>query len=76
MPLMPDPRRFAIRSSSTNSVQADYIAQVIEAKGNFFIEHDGILTTDTNISNGDTILLKQDTQLVFEIDSGVQSKII
>ncbi|MEI6672450.1 MAG: hypothetical protein WCL02_03725 [bacterium] len=68
--------RFAIRSNTTNTVQADYIAQVIDVKGNFFIEHNGVLATTNNIGNGDTILLKEDTQLVFEINSGTQSKII
>lgn len=68
--------RFAIRSNTTNTVQADYIAQVIDVKGNFFIEHNGILATTNNIGNGDTILLKEDTQLIFEINSGTQSKII
>lgn len=68
--------RFAIKSNTTNTAQADYIAQVIDAKGNFFIEHNGVLETTNNIGNGDTILLKKDTQLVFEINSGTQSKII
>ncbi len=71
-----DYNRFAVTSPSTNTVQADYIAQVIEGKGNFFIEHNWVLTTTNNIGNGDTILLKEGAQLVFEIDSGTQSKII
>lgn len=71
-----DYNRFAIIKNQTNTVQADYIAQVIDIKWNFFIEHDGILTKTNNISNGDTILLKEDTQLVFEIDKGTQAKII
>jgi len=71
-----DYNRFAIKSNSTNTAQADYIAQVIDVDGNFFIEHNGVLATTNNIGNGDTILLKEDTQLVFEINSGTQSKII
>lgn len=69
---------FAIKSNSNNNnlAQADYIAQVIEVKGNFFVEHNGVLVTTNNIGNGDTILLKEDTQLIFEINSGTQSKII
>ena len=67
---------FAIKTNTTNTVQADYIAQVINVKWNFFIEHNGVLATTNNIENGDTILLKQDAQLVFEINSGTQSKII
>jgi hypothetical protein len=67
---------FAIRSNTTNTAQADYIAQVIDTKGNFFIEHNGVLATTNNIGNGDTILLKEGAQLVFEINSGTQSKII
>jgi hypothetical protein len=71
-----DYKRFSIKSNNTNTVQAEYIAQVIDVKGNFSIERNGILTTTNNIGNGDTILLKEDTQLVFEINSGTQSKII
>ncbi len=71
-----DYNRFTIQSPNTNTAQADYIAQVIDVKGNFFIEHNGVLATTNNIGNGDTILLKEDTQLVFEINSGAQSKII
>ena len=71
-----DYSRFAIKPNTTNTVQAEYIAQVIDVKWNFFIEHNGVLATTNNIENGDTILLKQDAQLVFEINSGTQSKII
>ena len=71
-----DYNRFSIKSNTTNTANADYIAQVIDVKGNFFIEHNGILATTNNIWNGDTILLKKDAQLVFEINSGTQSKII
>jgi hypothetical protein len=59
-----------------NTAQADYIAQVIDAQGNFYIEHDGVLTKTNNIGNGDTLLLKEGAQLAFEINSGTQSKII
>ena len=34
-----DYKRFAIKSPTSNTVQADYIAQVIDVKGDFFIEH-------------------------------------
>lgn len=71
-----DYNRFAIRSNTTNTAQADYIAQVIDVKGNFFVEHNGVLATTNNIGNGDTILLKEWSQLMFEINSGAQSKII
>ncbi len=71
-----DNRRFAIRSNTMNTVQAEYIAQVISFNGKFFIEHKGILAQTNNISNGDTLLLKEGAQLVFEINSGTQSKII
>jgi len=53
-----DYNRFTIKSNTTNTVQADYIAQVIDVKGNFSIEHNGVLATTNNIGNGDTILLK------------------
>lgn len=71
-----DYKRFAIKSNTANTVQADYIAQVVDFNGKFFIEHNGILAQTNNIGNGDTILLKEDAQLVLEINSGTQSKII
>lgn len=71
---------FSIKSNKNNNnnniVEAGYIAQVIDVKGSFSIEHNGVLATTNNIGNGDTILLKEDAQLVFEINSGTQSKII
>ncbi len=71
-----DNNRFAIRSNTTNTAQADYIAQVVNFNGNFSIEHNGVLATTKNIGNGDTIILKKDAELMFEINSGTQSKII
>lgn len=71
-----DYNRFSIIKNGTNTANADYIAQVIDAKGNFYIEHDGVLTKTNNIGNGDTILIKEWAQLAFEINSGAQSKII
>jgi len=49
---------FSIKSNTTNTAQADYIAQVINFNGNFSIEHNGVLAKTNNIGNGDTILLK------------------
>lgn len=71
-----DYNRFSIIRNGTNTAQADYIAQVIDAKGNFYVEHDGVLTKTNNIGNGDTLLLKEGAQLAFEINSGAQSRII
>ncbi|MEI8090713.1 MAG: hypothetical protein WCG98_00150 [bacterium] len=68
--------RFVINSNN-NTVQADYIAQVVNFNGSFSIEHEGtILQTEKNIGNGDTIILKDGAAMVFEINSGVQSKIL
>lgn len=63
-------------SSKNNTVQADYIAQVIDAQGKFFIEKNGILTKESQMSNGDAIVLREDSELVLEIDEGTQSKIV
>ena len=54
-----DYNRFAVIKNGANTAQADYIAQVIDVEGNFFVEHDGVLTKTNNIGNGDTILLKE-----------------
>ena len=61
---------------ATNLVQADYIAKVLSVNGDFSIEHGGTLSQTKDISNGDTIILDKDTEIVFEISSGTKSKII
>ncbi len=71
-----DYSRFVINRPTTNTVQADYIAKVITFNGKFSIEHNGVITQTNDIRNGDTVLLKEWAQLVFEINSGTQSKII
>jgi hypothetical protein len=60
----------------SNLVQADYIAKVVSFNGSFSIEHEGKISQTQNISNGDTIILKSDAQMTFEISSGTKSKII
>lgn len=56
--------------------QADYIAKVVDFNGNFSIEHDGEILQTKDIGNGDSILLKSGSEMVFEISSGTKSKII
>ena len=63
-------------NSNVNTVQADYIAQVVDFDGNFSIEHQGTLLQTQNIGNGDTVLLKKDSAMVFEINSGTKSRIL
>lgn len=59
-----------------NLVQADYIAKVLSFEGDFSIEHAGKLSQTKDISNGDTIILSKNAQMVFEINSGTKSKIL
>ncbi|MEI7563141.1 MAG: hypothetical protein WCJ39_05765 [bacterium] len=67
---------FTISSSNKNTVQADYIAKVVDFNGNFSIEHEGNILQTQDIGNGDSVLLKQGSEMVFEINSGTKSKII
>lgn len=61
---------------NANIVQADYIAKVMSFSGSFSIEHQGKISKTENISNGDTIILKPESEMIFEINSGTKSKII
>lgn len=60
----------------SNLVQADYIAKVLSVVGDFSIEHQGQVSQNENISNGDTIILSKGAEMLFEISSGTKSKII
>jgi hypothetical protein len=61
---------------TSNLVQADYIAKVVSFNGDFSIEHGGKMSQTQDISNGDTIILDNYAEMVFEISSGTKSKII
>lgn len=59
-----------------NSVQASYIAKVVDFNGSFYIEHAGKRVQTSNIQNGDIITLKENTQLVCQINAWTKAKLI
>jgi len=62
--------------NSENAVQASYIAKVIDFNGNFYIEHEGKRVQTSTIQNGDLITLKENTQLITQINAGTKAKLI
>lgn len=62
--------------NSDNTVQASYIAKVVDFNGSFYIEHAGKRVQTSVIQNGDIITLKENTQLVTQINAGTKAKLI
>lgn len=67
---------FIQRSNGIKSVQADYVAKVIEFNGNFYIGHNGQYYQGSNISNWDTVTLQDWAELVFHIDQWTETKVV
>ena len=59
----------------TNQVNADYIAKVVDFNGTFYIQREWKLIKTSNISNGDGIILKKWSEIVFDIDSWTKAKL-
>ncbi len=59
---------FLVKLHNPNEVEAGYIWQVLDFKWDFYIEHNWELFQSKNISNWDTVILKNNTRLVFDID--------
>ncbi len=59
-----------------NAVQADYIANIVEFDGSFYIEHNGEQVQTSNIKDGDIVTLQEDSQLVFHINEATKTKLI
>lgn len=55
--------------NSENTVQASYIAKVVDFNGNFYIEHQGKRVQTSIIQNGDVVTLKANTQLIAQINT-------
>lgn len=66
---------FVIQNSS-NIVSADYIANVIEFNGTFYVAHEDKIYRTNKISNGDSVVLKKWSEIVFNINSGTQTKLV
>ncbi|HPC34108.1 MAG TPA: hypothetical protein PLP73_00455 [Candidatus Absconditabacterales bacterium] len=61
--------------NNTNLVTADYIAQVVEFNGDFYIKHDNNYYKTNRISNGDNVILKKGSEILFHTNSGTSAKI-
>ena len=55
--------------------QADYIAKVVDFAWTFYIEKDGQTLQTSNINDGDIVVLQDNAQVIFHIDTGTQAKI-
>lgn len=64
---------FLVKLQNPNEVEAWYIGQVIDFEWDFYIEHNWDLFQSKNIANGDTIILKNNTKLVFDIEKSSQA---
>jgi len=62
--------------NSNNAVQASYIAKVVDFNGSFYIEHEGKRVQTSSIQDGDIITLKENTQLMTQINAGTNAKLI
>lgn len=66
---------FMVKNNS-NLVTADYIAQIIEFDGDFYVKHDNNYYKTNKISNGDNVVLKKWSEIVFNTLSGTSAKIV
>ena len=67
---------FIQRSNWIKSVQADYVAKIIEFNGNFYIWHNWQYYQWSNIANWDTVTLQDWAELVFHINKWTEAKVI
>jgi len=56
-------------------VDADYIANIVNFEGNFVIEHNWKQLQTSNIRNWDTVILPENTDMIFHIDEKTQTKV-
>lgn len=66
---------FLVKTHNPNEVEAWYIGQILDFKWDFYIEHNWEIFQSKNISNWDTIILKNNTSIVFDIDKSSKAVI-
>ncbi|NOZ44251.1 MAG: hypothetical protein GXP45_03850 [bacterium] len=71
----PGENGIAVIPKNIQRVHADYIANIVNFNGDYYIEHNGKRIQTSNIHNGDTVSLDKDTELIFHIDEKTQAKI-
>lgn len=62
--------------NNTNTVSADYIANIVEFNGTFYVAHENKIYRTNKIANWDSVVLKKWTELVLNINSGTQTKLV
>ncbi len=62
--------------NDTNTVSADYIANIVEFNGTFYVAHENKIYRTNKIANWDSVVLKKWTELVLNINSGTQTKLV
>lgn len=62
--------------NDTNIVSADYIANIVEFNGTFYVAHENKIYRTNKIANWDSVVLKKWTELVLNINSGTQTKLV
>ena len=65
-----------IIQDSTKAVNAWYIANVVEFNGTFYVSHEDKIYRTNKIANGDSVVLKKWSEIVFNINSGSQTKLV
>lgn len=58
------------------TASADYIAQIVEVKGDRHLEANNPNTTTGYLHNGDIVYLQENTKMVFSLDDGAQANIV
>jgi hypothetical protein len=65
-----------IVQNQNNIANAWYIAKVVEFNGNFYVSHGDKIYKTNKIADGDVVVLKKWSEVIFDINSGTQTKLV
>ena len=65
-----------IVQNHNNIANAWYIAKVVEFNGNFYVSHGDKIYKTNKIADGDVVVLKKWSEIIFDINSGTQTKLV
>ena len=65
-----------IVQNHNNIASAWYIAKVVEFNGNFYVSHGDKIYKTNKIADGDIVILKKWSEIIFDINSGTQTKLV
>ncbi len=57
------------------TAHADYVAKVVDIKGQYYIEADGQRIEGNNVSNGNTVVLAKDSSLIVHVGDHIEGKV-